>query len=318
MPRRRFRVVVPVLCLLSLIVCAGTTWLWWRSYRVHGRVGHLAANGRYTLHSLRGRLLISGPPPDGPDDETARKPAARMSNDELLVVPLAQPRSAGSWSYDVMVEHVTGQGLPCSEFAWRYGALPKNDPASAWPPLLGALEDPKKFAAAHEALRCVGALARNPSSPTGLLVTPGPPKAAEIRADEVTAYAGVLPIHYRTGDVSIPQRNYRIGPPNVAIIDTSAAAMAAVRDFWHDRLDVVLWSAPLLPFAALTAVPPLAWCVSRVRGVILRRRRKRRGLCLSCGYDLRGSQGKCSECGAPIAATVVADGASLAAVPQSV
>src|SRR5205814_2198536 len=103
-----------------------------------------------------------------------------------------------------------------------------------------------------------------------------------------------------TGDVSIPQRNYRIGPPNVAIIDTSAAAMAAVRDFWHDRLDAVLWSAPLLPFAALTAVPPLAWCTSRIRGVVLLRRRKRRGLCLSCGYDLRGSQGKCSACGAPI------------------
>jgi hypothetical protein len=27
------------------------------------------------------------------------------------------------------------------------------------------------------------------------------------------------------------------------------------------------------------------------------RRRRRLGLCLACGYDLRGSQGQCSECG---------------------
>ena len=111
MPRRRFRVVVPALCLLSLLLSVAMSWVWWRSYRIHGRVGYLAADGRYTLHAWRGRLLISGPPPNGPDDETARKPAARMSNDELDIIPSAQQRHDGSSNYEVFVTHRHGQGL---------------------------------------------------------------------------------------------------------------------------------------------------------------------------------------------------------------
>ncbi len=36
---------------------------------------------------------------------------------------------------------------------------------------------------------------------------------------------------------------------------------------------------------------PLCWPVFR------RRKRKKLGLCLKCGYDLRGSKGRCPECG---------------------
>lgn len=316
MPRRRFRVVVPALCLLSLLLSVAMSWVWWRSYRIHGRVGYLAADGRYTLHAWRGRLLISGPPPNGPDDETARKPAARMSNDELDIIPSAQQRRDGSSNYEVFVTHRTGKGLPCSEFAWRYGPLPANDPASAWPPLLQALEDPGKFAAADEVLGHLWssihrppwggtvAPAAPPSSPLALAVTPRPLRPAESRGDEVTAYAGFLPIHYHVRDLTREVRSQfgkiHVGEPGVARIDASDAVMAAVRDFWHDLLDVVVWSAPLLPFAVLSALPPLLWCVSRLRRVIVRRRRTRLGLCRACGYDLRASHGTCSECGAEI------------------
>ncbi len=38
--------------------------------------------------------------------------------------------------------------------------------------------------------------------------------------------------------------------------------------------------------------------IALVRGPLLRRRkRKKFGLCLKCGYDLRGSNGRCPECG---------------------
>jgi hypothetical protein len=46
---------------------------------------------------------------------------------------------------------------------------------------------------------------------------------------------------------------------------------------------------------AVTALLPATWLTRR----LLSRRRARRlaGLCPACGYDLRGSPGRCPECG---------------------
>jgi hypothetical protein len=51
------------------------------------------------------------------------------------------------------------------------------------------------------------------------------------------------------------------------------------------------------PFA-LSTLHPLLRFVSQSR----RLRRRRRGLCLDCGYDLRASRSTCPECGAAVAA----------------
>ena len=54
-----------------------------------------------------------------------------------------------------------------------------------------------------------------------------------------------------------------------------------------------LW-APLILFAIY---PTIAF----TRGLLRRYRRRRKGLCLKCGYDLTGNvTGVCSECGQPI------------------
>lgn len=51
---------------------------------------------------------------------------------------------------------------------------------------------------------------------------------------------------------------------------------------------IPLW-LPTLTFAATT------WILTKPNR--LRTRRRRQGLCLQCGYDLRGSKNRCPECG---------------------
>jgi hypothetical protein len=77
--------------------------------------------------------------------------------------------------------------------------------------------------------------------------------------------------------------------------------MAAIRNEWHRRLDVQLYSIRYPWLVAGWSVPPLLWLAIRLRRSGIRRRRKRLGLCLNCGYDLRGSPGRCSECGEVVA-----------------
>ena len=52
-----------------------------------------------------------------------------------------------------------------------------------------------------------------------------------------------------------------------------------------------------VPFVLLATYPTIAF----IRGPLRRYRRRRKGLCVGCGYDLTGNvTGVCSECGQPI------------------
>ncbi len=58
----------------------------------------------------------------------------------------------------------------------------------------------------------------------------------------------------------------------------------------HNSLAISLWP----PFALFAIYPVIAF----TRGPLRRHRRRRRGLCLQCGYNLTGNvTGRCPECG---------------------
>ena len=83
---------------------------------------------------------------------------------------------------------------------------------------------------------------------------------------------------------------FKVCSNSYALTDTNpnSGAVTTVATWPYQGLTIPDWL-----LAALLALPTV-----RSFGVVwVRRRRMRRGLCIACGYDLRGASGRCPECG---------------------
>jgi hypothetical protein len=81
-----------------------------------------------------------------------------------------------------------------------------------------------------------------------------------------------------------------------------AGSLAGVRYTWQPRCRAI--SVPHLISTPLLAILPLALFIRRQR----QRRRGQTGCCMTCGYDLRATPGRCPECGVTPAADTAAAG----------
>jgi hypothetical protein len=140
------------------------------------------------------------------------------------------------------------------------------------------------------------------------------------RLDDSPATGPAPVIRWHLGPESIPEE------PHVARLSSEAPATIPYDDVlrggpyeydWPDILEppptvVGFWFGPfqgrytiVLPnwFIVLaTALPALMWFRRRQAKM----RRRSRGLCDVCGYDLRASNERCPECGTAIPSTVIA------------
>jgi hypothetical protein len=127
----------------------------------------------------------------------------------------------------------------------------------------------------------------------------------------VTLYPGVVAFDHSTRTITVGAPRQGRSPAAWGHSSGFPAALPPPRTawnrmgFWHwpNAMRIVnennevmahqTWAVPRWLVLFSLTLPLLAWGMNPIR----RRRRRRRGLCPACGYDLRATPGRCPECG---------------------
>jgi hypothetical protein len=268
-----------------MLMSLAAAWLWWRSYRGHH--DHLSFHWqgqRIVLRSESGRLTAwELPTAQGPARAELQAWISRTRNADVVWRALAlaedDPRASNADpDFSLHTGWATG----------RRGQLPS---VGCLRPLLDALDDPERFAAAHAMLSVLTDQWKRLDwyyGSHGIYRDAG-------QHTIIAVYDGMR--------FNLPPNTGWNADPFFAAFYTGPAArydpaqIPALRDLWFARLAQPVGSWPWWPATLLLCLPTLLWLGHRAGGSMTRRRRHRRGCCGVCGYDLRATTGRCPECG---------------------
>jgi hypothetical protein len=273
MMRRALRMFVAEVCLLSLLACVGVGWLWWRSHHAdRPRLSLRLPVTRYTVRTEPGRLTLWGPPPPATaaGAAKAKRAASQLRNRNIRYTARADVEMR-KFELGDFSQAAAEPGTPAATL-WLANA-------DAIAPLLEAMEDADRFAAAHVLLthRVLPHLLPPKTDPGwiidsldytgdaneqgyGLATELGPSGTGRVtyngmriefwpvrsEVDRLLAEDRASPHEFVRGEVRV---NARVDP----------AQLPALRQHWHDKLDVPLGSAPHWAFVFGLAAPPALW-----------------------------------------------------------
>lgn len=247
-----------LLSALSLLLSLTIAGLCVRSFRRVDQESFCAGRCRYTVKSERGYFSVF---------------SSGRQSDERQAWDLLGSLDNRNIRWDKSRSYLYPSREPIDDVSVR---IDKNSAAasllklgaSAQRPLLWALEDPEKFAAAHVLLS----------------------KRVQPRQQAAEAPRGSGRFVYNGLSVRPRQPDYDYGLDAPEINPEQAVLLCR---YWHGLLDTRLASMPyFLPIAVCLLLPAKSgakW--------VRRRSRHRLGRCLRCGYDLRGANTRCPECG---------------------